>query len=291
MPYQNFVVDPKLKKDVWVRASQVRPGNPSVVHHLVVFVIPPGSRDRAEDRLPGRLRAGMPPRILPEGVGQARPGRLAADVPGPLHPARHPADRSQRDRPGLRRPQDDPQGDDRDRRHQHGAAHPGRRRRLRGRGRASLRPGHDPLLAPAPHAPARQVVPVRGGLPRRPSRGAAGRAAVRVRMAERLCPLPAQAHARGERAALPGPIRQLGRQPVEPRPEARRSPGASRRATRCSSATSRSPWPTRTCALGEPTARKLDDGRYEVTFRYRPPAGTQGGLPGRHLQRLEAHRD
>ena len=27
-------------------------------------------------------------------------------------------------------------------------------------------------------------------------------------------------------------------------------------------------------ALGEPTARKRDDGRYDVTFRYRPPAGT-----------------
>ena len=41
MPYENFLVDPKLKEDVWVRASQVRPGNPSVVHHLVVFVVPP----------------------------------------------------------------------------------------------------------------------------------------------------------------------------------------------------------------------------------------------------------
>jgi 1,4-alpha-glucan branching enzyme len=27
-------------------------------------------------------------------------------------------------------------------------------------------------------------------------------------------------------------------------------------------------------ALGEPEARKRDDGRYDVTFRYRPPAGT-----------------
>ena len=27
-------------------------------------------------------------------------------------------------------------------------------------------------------------------------------------------------------------------------------------------------------ALGGPATRKLDDGRYEVTFRYRPPAGT-----------------
>jgi len=47
MPYQNFVIDPKLKQDVWVRASQVRPGNPSVVHHLVVFVLPVCARPAA----------------------------------------------------------------------------------------------------------------------------------------------------------------------------------------------------------------------------------------------------
>jgi 1,4-alpha-glucan branching enzyme len=28
-------------------------------------------------------------------------------------------------------------------------------------------------------------------------------------------------------------------------------------------------------SLGGPACRKLDDGRYEVTFRYRPPAGTK----------------
>ena len=65
MPYQNFMVDLNLKKDVWVRASQVRPGNPSVVHHLVVFVIPPGSRDEPKiDFLagyaPGCRRASCP---------------------------------------------------------------------------------------------------------------------------------------------------------------------------------------------------------------------------------------
>ena len=37
---------------------------------------------------------------------------------------------------------------------------------------------------------------------------------------------------------------------------------------------SKSHWPTRTWAWG-PASRKLDDGRYEVTFRYKPPAGTK----------------
>ena len=57
MPYENFLVDPKLKEDVWVRASQVRPGNPSVVHHLVVFVIPPG-----QTRTSGRSTSWRPMR-------------------------------------------------------------------------------------------------------------------------------------------------------------------------------------------------------------------------------------
>jgi peroxiredoxin len=74
MPYQNFVIDPKLTKDVWVRASQVRPGNRSVVHHLVVFVLPPGSGDDESkiDFLAG-YAPGMPPRILPEGVARLVP--------------------------------------------------------------------------------------------------------------------------------------------------------------------------------------------------------------------------
>jgi peroxiredoxin len=74
MPYQNFVVDPKLERDVWVRASQVRPGNPSVVHHLVVFVIPPGGdeRDSRIDFL-AAYAPGMPPRVLPEGTARLVP--------------------------------------------------------------------------------------------------------------------------------------------------------------------------------------------------------------------------
>jgi hypothetical protein len=74
MPYQNFSIDPKLKGDVWVRASQVRPGNPSVVHHLVVFVIPPGTRE-SEGRIDflAAYAPGMPPRVLPDGLAKLVP--------------------------------------------------------------------------------------------------------------------------------------------------------------------------------------------------------------------------
>jgi peroxiredoxin/mono/diheme cytochrome c family protein len=73
MPYQNVVIDPKLAKDVWVRASQVRPGNRSVVHHLVVFVLPPGSGDESKIDFLAGYAPGMPPRILPEGVARLVP--------------------------------------------------------------------------------------------------------------------------------------------------------------------------------------------------------------------------
>ena len=46
-------------------------------------------RRRVEDRLPGGLRARDAAPHPARGGGPARPGRLAADVPGPLHPARH----------------------------------------------------------------------------------------------------------------------------------------------------------------------------------------------------------
>jgi hypothetical protein len=72
LPYQYFVIDPKLEHDVWVRASQVRPGNPAVVHHLVVFVLPPGHRGINPvdaDFLAG-YSPGMPPREAPPGLAK-----------------------------------------------------------------------------------------------------------------------------------------------------------------------------------------------------------------------------
>jgi hypothetical protein len=72
LPYQYFVIDPKFDHDVWVRASQVRPGNPAVLHHLVVFVLPPGARGFNPfdaDFLAG-YSPGMPPRELPPGTAK-----------------------------------------------------------------------------------------------------------------------------------------------------------------------------------------------------------------------------
>jgi peroxiredoxin len=75
MPYRYFTVDPGLDRDVWVRASQVRPGNPSVVHHLIVYVLPPGARGPGSPGadIMAAYAPGMPPRVLPEGTAKLIP--------------------------------------------------------------------------------------------------------------------------------------------------------------------------------------------------------------------------
>jgi peroxiredoxin/mono/diheme cytochrome c family protein len=39
--YQNFVVDPGFTEDKWIKMAECMPGNRQVVHHIVVFVLPP----------------------------------------------------------------------------------------------------------------------------------------------------------------------------------------------------------------------------------------------------------
>jgi peroxiredoxin/mono/diheme cytochrome c family protein len=72
MPYELVEIDPKLTRDVWVRASQVRPGNPAVVHHVVVLVLPPGVEkiDEAGGDFLAAYAPGMPPRVLHDGVAK-----------------------------------------------------------------------------------------------------------------------------------------------------------------------------------------------------------------------------
>src|SRR5262249_39403547 len=42
VPYKYFVVDPGFTEDRWVERAEARPGAPEVVHHIIVFVSPPG---------------------------------------------------------------------------------------------------------------------------------------------------------------------------------------------------------------------------------------------------------
>ena len=72
--YKRFVIDPGWNEDKYVYAAEARPDNRSVVHHILVYVIPPGA-DRADLR---RTLVGYAPGSLPvhlkDGVAMHVPG-------------------------------------------------------------------------------------------------------------------------------------------------------------------------------------------------------------------------
>ena len=46
--YRCFLLDPQVDKDVWLTGSNVLPGNPNVVHHVILFKISPETVPAAE---------------------------------------------------------------------------------------------------------------------------------------------------------------------------------------------------------------------------------------------------
>jgi peroxiredoxin len=70
LPYQYFAIDPGFTEDVYVRAAEVRPGNPAVVHHALVLIEPPGDGGPVFDSVGALLdyAPGMAPMSLPEGT-------------------------------------------------------------------------------------------------------------------------------------------------------------------------------------------------------------------------------
>ena len=72
--YQHFLIDPGFKEDRWIKAAECRPGNRSVVHHIVVNFIPPGAKPRIG--LNGAtvgFAPGIPPIRMPEGMAMLVP--------------------------------------------------------------------------------------------------------------------------------------------------------------------------------------------------------------------------
>ena len=76
--YKYFTIDPGFTQDVWIRGSEAIPGNRSVVHHILLFYVPPEQAGpRPEDALFNAVAAfapGLPPTVGPDGYG----GRIPA---------------------------------------------------------------------------------------------------------------------------------------------------------------------------------------------------------------------
>lgn len=67
--YQYFVTPTNFKEDVWVQASEARPGNWDAVHHIIVFVREKGGQRKQGLPAVGGFAPGEEPKVLPPGVG------------------------------------------------------------------------------------------------------------------------------------------------------------------------------------------------------------------------------
>lgn len=74
-PYRYYTVDPGFKEDKWITLAEALPGNPAIVHHIIVFVQPPESeaRDHGDSRLLVGFAPGTRPQALKPGWAKRIP--------------------------------------------------------------------------------------------------------------------------------------------------------------------------------------------------------------------------
>jgi hypothetical protein len=70
------------KEDLWVQAAEAVPGDRSVVHHIVAYILEPGARRPTENHLCGYAPGDMPT-IYPTGIAQKIPA--GSDILLQLH--------------------------------------------------------------------------------------------------------------------------------------------------------------------------------------------------------------
>jgi len=97
--YQYILVPGKFTEDKWVKMAEVRPGNRAVVHHVIAFVRPPGSKwmQDAQPGVPvvpkkgeggqGEFLVGFAPGVIPQMMepGRARLIKAGSDIIFQMH--------------------------------------------------------------------------------------------------------------------------------------------------------------------------------------------------------------
>lgn len=80
LPYQYFAVKTNFEEDRWIRAAEVRAGNPSVVHHILIFIKYPKGHPKEEPDFDGGLDGyflsmvpGESPSVYDDGFGKLLP--------------------------------------------------------------------------------------------------------------------------------------------------------------------------------------------------------------------------
>jgi peroxiredoxin len=76
IPYQEFFVETNFREDRWIVRAEARPGSPAVVHHILVFIVPPGKQFIAgnpETPTLAGIAPGDMPSVLPPGFAKKIP--------------------------------------------------------------------------------------------------------------------------------------------------------------------------------------------------------------------------
>ena len=83
--YRCFLLDPELAEDAFLTGIDVLPGNPDVVHHVILFQVPPDevANAQADRRRPPRARAGPASAARASADGASRWTRRPGSAPGP----------------------------------------------------------------------------------------------------------------------------------------------------------------------------------------------------------------
>ncbi len=72
--YKYYTTDPGWTEDKWIKASEARPDNRAVVHHIIVFAVPPNSNQSATRHASvGGFAPGSPANIQLDGVARFVP--------------------------------------------------------------------------------------------------------------------------------------------------------------------------------------------------------------------------
>jgi hypothetical protein len=228
VPYLYFRIPTNLKEDRWVQAYEVRPGNRSVVHHVIANA-QPGGGNLQDERTPGRVGLGgvtpnKPGVVLPKGV--ARLLKAGSEIVFQMHYTTNGQETTDRTSIGLIFAKEPPQK-------------MSRGNNILNAGflipagvanhevRASRTFNEDTLLTdltPHMHMRGKDMI-YTAFYPDGPLRDPAGSAEVGLQLAAHLPAGGAQAAAEGHQARGGRALRQLQRQPVQPRPRQGRALG------------------------------------------------------------------
>ena len=215
LEYQYIVIPSGFTEDKWVQESEARPGNRQVVHHIIAFIRPPGSKwmqeaqpgipfvpvkeDKEKRKHKKDNDSGPPPELLvgfapglPPGIlrpGQAKLVKAGSDFVFQMHYTANGKPGTDRSRVGLVFARTAAQGARVYRgRHQRQVCHSRGRCELRGRVRCYFAGARAIGRHDAAHAPARQRFRLHGLLSDRRIRSAVARSEVRFQLAAFLLP-------------------------------------------------------------------------------------------------------